>query len=29
MYDERGLKTQDVLLDKRQELLGTVTYTYK
>lgn len=29
VYDERGLKTQDVLLDKRQELLGTVTYTYK
>ena len=29
VYDERGLKIQDVLLDKRQELLGTVTYTYQ
>ncbi len=29
MYDERGLKTQDVLFDKHQELLVTVAYTYK
>ncbi len=29
VYDERGLKTQDVLFDKHQELLGTVTYTYQ
>jgi hypothetical protein len=29
VYDERGLKTQDILFDKRQELLGTVTYTYR
>lgn len=29
VYDERGLKTQDVLFDKRKELLGTVTYTYR
>jgi hypothetical protein len=29
IYDERGLKTQDVLFDKHQELLGTVNYTYK
>jgi hypothetical protein len=29
VYDERGLKTQDVLSDKHQELLGTVSYTYK
>jgi hypothetical protein len=29
IYDERGLKTKDVLFDKRQQLLGTVTYTYR
>jgi len=29
VYDERGLKIKDVLFDKRQELLGTVTYTYQ
>lgn len=29
VYDERGLKTQDVLFDKRKELLGTVTYAYR
>jgi len=28
-YDDRGLKIKDVLYNKRQELLGTVTYTYK
>ncbi len=29
VYDERGLKTKDVLFDKHRELLGTVTYSYK
>ena len=29
IYDERGLKSKDVLFDKHQELLGTVTYTYR
>jgi len=29
IYDERGLKTKDVLFDKHQQLLGTVTYTYQ
>lgn len=29
IYDERGLKIKDVLFDKHQELLGTVTYTYQ
>ena len=29
IYDERGLKTKDVLFDKHQQLLGTVTYTYR
>ncbi len=29
VYDDRGLKTKDVLFDKHQELLGTVTYTYQ
>jgi len=29
IYDERGLKTKDVLFDKRHELLGTVSYTYR
>ena len=29
MYDERGLKIKDVLFDKHQQLLGTVTYTYQ
>jgi len=29
VYDERGLKIKDVLFDKRQELLGSVSYTYK
>ncbi|HYK48009.1 MAG TPA: hypothetical protein VEV83_22680 [Parafilimonas sp.] len=29
VYDQRGLKIKDVLFDKRQELLGTVTYTYQ
>lgn len=29
MYDDRGLKTNDVLFDKHQELLGTITYTYR
>lgn len=29
VYDERGLKIKDVLFDKRQELLGMVTYTYR
>jgi hypothetical protein len=28
LYDERGLKTKDILFDKHQQLLGTVTYTY-
>jgi len=29
VYDDRGLKLKDVLFDKHQELLGTVTYTYR
>ena len=29
VYDDRGLKTKDVLFDKHQQLLGTVTYTYQ
>lgn len=29
VYDERGLKIKDVLFDKYQELLGTVSYTYR
>ncbi len=29
VYDERGLKTKDVLFDKHQELLGTVSYTFR
>ena len=29
IYDDNGLKIKDVLFDKHQELLGTVTYTYK
>lgn len=29
IYDNRGLKIKDVLFDKRQELLGTVTYSYQ
>lgn len=29
VYDERGLKTKDVLFDKHQELLGTITYSYQ
>ncbi|HEY2727817.1 MAG TPA: hypothetical protein VGI61_11625, partial [Parafilimonas sp.] len=29
VYDERGLKTKDVLFDKHQQLLGTITYTYR
>ena len=29
IYDERGLKTKDVLFDKEKQLLGTVTYTYR
>ena len=29
VYDERGLKTKDVLFNKHQELMGTVTYTYQ
>lgn len=29
VYDERGLKIKDVLFDKHQQLLGTVTYTYQ
>lgn len=29
IYDDRGLKIKDVLFDKHQELLGTVTYTYE
>src|SRR5262249_4465011 len=29
VYDNRGLKTQDVLFDKKQELLGTITYYYQ
>ena len=29
IYDERGLKSKDILFDKHQELLGTVTYTYR
>ena len=29
IYDNRGLKVKDVLFDKRQELLGTVTYSYQ
>ncbi len=28
IYDERGLKTKDILYDKHQQLLGTVTYTF-
>ena len=28
IYDDKGLKTKDVLFDKHQQLLGTVTYTY-
>ena len=29
VYDGRGLKEKDVLFDKRKELLGTITYTYR
>lgn len=29
VYDERDLKTQDVLFNKHQELLGTIKYLYK
>ena len=29
VYDERGLKIKDVLFNKHQELLGTVSYTYR
>lgn len=29
VYDERSLKTKDVLFDKHQELMGTVTYNYQ
>lgn len=29
VYDERNLKIKDVLFDKHQVLLGTVTYSYK
>jgi hypothetical protein len=29
VYDDRGLKTNDVLYNKHQELLGTITYTYR
>lgn len=29
IYDDRGLKINDVLYDKRQEMLGTITYTYR
>ncbi len=29
LYDDRGLKIKDVLFDKHQELLGTVTYSYQ
>lgn len=29
VYDDKDLKTQDVLFDKHQQLLGTVTYTYR
>jgi hypothetical protein len=29
VYGERGLKTKDVLFNKHQELMGTVTYTYR
>lgn len=29
VYDDRGLKINDVLFDKHQELLGTITYTYR
>ena len=29
IYDERGLKTKDILYDKHQQLLGTVTYTFQ
>jgi len=29
IYNDRGLKTKDVLFDKEKQLLGTITYTYK
>jgi YD repeat-containing protein len=29
LYDDKGLKIKDVLFDKHQELLGTVTYSYQ
>lgn len=29
IYDERGLKTKDVLFDKHKQLLGTINYTYR
>lgn len=29
VYDERGLKTKDVLFDKHKQLLGTINYTYR
>ena len=29
IYDERGLKAKDVLFDKHQQLLGTITYNYR
>lgn len=29
VYDDRGLKIKDVLFDKHQELLGTVSYSYQ
>jgi hypothetical protein len=29
VYDDKGLKAKDVLFDKHQQLLGTITYTYQ
>jgi len=29
VYDDKGLKEKDVLFDKHQQLLGTITYTYQ
>ncbi len=29
IYDEKSLKTKDVLFDKQQQMLGTVTYSYQ
>ncbi len=29
IYDEKGLKTKDILYDKHQQLLGTVTYSFQ